>query len=120
MPTALTVLTDLSAEYNITILPPITSIFVSIFIKFVSILIKFVILLVIFLPAGRVEGLVAIRYTDGSTYEGPYVSDSCLDLQGQVGLVVGRLLGVNYHNNPNYCDYCGYVEVVYVFFIFWY
>ena len=25
-----------------------------------------------------------IRYTDGSTYEGPYVDDTCLDMLGQV------------------------------------
>ena len=36
------------------------------------------------LSLGRVEGLVIIRYTDGSTYEGPYVDDTCLDMLGQV------------------------------------
>ena len=34
--------------------------------------------------SGRVEGLVTIRYSDGGTYEGPYVHDNWLDVAGQV------------------------------------
>jgi DNA-directed RNA polymerase subunit RPC12/RpoP len=38
---------------------------------------------------GRLEGLVVIRYQDGSFYEGPYISEDAIDLMGKT-LPAGR------------------------------
>lgn len=39
---------------------------------------------------GRVEGIVTIRFNDGSFYEGPYVEEAALDQMGLVSLPGAR------------------------------